>query len=67
MTTSEINPRIPSEKMWSNIRRFCGLNPKTPIHAEKTIQESKNNNDTAKNHKSPLLGRCVDRGKNIRK
>lgn len=30
--TSEINPSTPTDKMWSNIRRFCGLKPKIPIH-----------------------------------
>lgn len=30
--TSEINNSNPPEHIWSNIRRFCGMNPKTPIH-----------------------------------
>lgn len=30
--TSEINPSTSSEKIWTNIRVFCGLKPRNPIH-----------------------------------
>nr|AAA74495.1 unknown protein [Drosophila teissieri] len=41
--TSTIHPTTPSSKIWTNIRRFCGLNPIKQIHA---ISSPENNETT---------------------
>lgn len=41
--TEEINPNTPIQKIWCNIRRFCGLNPTKGIHC---LTQNNNHNIT---------------------
>lgn len=43
--TATINPHTPTQKIWCNIRRFCGLNPIKKIHCITNIQNQQKTTD----------------------